>query len=247
MSTGFELLAAIDLRGGRVVRLVQGDPARETAYATDPVAAAAGIVDAGARWLHLVDLDGARAGEPRQAAIMGSIVSAVGARAGCEIAGGLRSDDSVEAAFRAGARRVVVGTAALADPKLVRRVIAAHGPDAIVVALDVRGGVAIGEGWRTGAPGAPVEETLEDLARLGVPRFEVTAIERDGGMAGPDLALVGRLAALGHGSIIASGGIRTIDDVLAARRVGAAGAIVGRALYETGFDLAAAERAVDAT
>jgi phosphoribosylformimino-5-aminoimidazole carboxamide ribotide isomerase len=244
--TPFELLPALDLVGGRVVRLAQGDFERETAYSDDPVAVAERFVEAGARWIHIVDLDGVRTGQPEQAATIGAIVSGVAGRAACQIAGGLRSDASVEAALGAGAARVVVGTVALRDPALVGRLIDAHGPSRIVVALDVRDGLALGEAWRPGAPGVATSAALVRLADVGVTTFAVTAVARDGLLGGPDLDLLGPLVALRRGRVIASGGIRDLEDVLAARAIGCSGAIVGRALYEGRFDLAdAVARLVD--
>ena len=237
---GFELLPAIDLRAGRVVRLRSGDFGAETVFSDDPVEVARGFAAAGADWLHIVDLDGARSGRPRQADPIGRIVAAVGEGVGCEVAGGLRDAKAVAAALGAGARRVVIGTAALLRPAFSAELVTAHGGDRIVVALDVRDGVAVGDAWQAGATGLPVEEALARLADEGVATFEVTAIARDGSMAGPDLELLERLVRLGRRRIIASGGIRSIDDLLAVRAIGCIGAIVGRALYDGSLDLGAA-------
>lgn len=241
----FDLLPAIDLRDERVVRLRQGDFARETAYAEDPVAVAESFASAGARWLHVVDLDGAREGRPRQLDAVHSIVAAVGERVRCEVAGGLRSEAAVRAALGVGAARVVVGTAALRDPAFAGRLIERFGCERVVVALDVRDGRAVGEGWRSGAPGVRVDDALAALAAVGVTTFEVTAIERDGLLEGPDTELLGRLVALGRGAIVASGGIGSLDDLRAVRAIGCSGAIVGRALYEGHLDLAAAFPALE--
>jgi phosphoribosylformimino-5-aminoimidazole carboxamide ribotide isomerase len=238
----FDLLPAIDLRAGRVVRLRQGDFAAETVYDSDPVSTAGRFIEAGARWIHVVDLDGARSGTPQQRAIVARIVDAVGERAGCQVAGGLRTLDAVAAALDAGAGRVVVGTAALVDPDFAGSLIAHHGPGRIVVALDVRDGLALGEGWRPGAVGLPVEDALLRLAEVGVERFAVTGVDRDGLLDGPDLDLLRRLVGLDRGAIVASGGVSSLDDLLAVRALGCAGAIVGRALYEGRLDLAAALR-----
>jgi phosphoribosylformimino-5-aminoimidazole carboxamide ribotide isomerase len=237
----FELLPAIDLRGGRVVRLVEGDFARETDYGDDPVGVARAFATAGARTLHIVDLDGAREGRPAQLATIADV--AAGAKdVRIEAAGGLRTDDDAAAAFGAGADRVVVGTKALGDPAFVARLISHYGAPRIVVALDVRAGIAVGEGWRNGAPGIDVDDAIPTLADAGVEIFEVTAIDRDGRLEGPDLALLGRLVALQRGEVIASGGIRSLDDLRAVRDLGCSGAIVGRALYEGSVDLADAVR-----
>jgi phosphoribosylformimino-5-aminoimidazole carboxamide ribotide isomerase len=240
----FELVPAIDLRGGRVVRLLGGDFAAETRFDDDPVAAALRFTAAGARWLHVVDLDGAREGGPRQTQVIVRIVAAVGEDAACEVAGGLRDRAAVASALGAGASRVAVGTAALSEPRYARDLVALFGARRIAVALDVRAGLAVGEAWRSGAPGIPVETALARLADGGVTTFEVTAIDRDGSLGGPDLELLGQLVALGRGRIIASGGIRSVEDLLAVRALGCAGAIVGRALYDGSLDLRAAVAAL---
>jgi len=244
-ATTFEILPAIDLRGGKVVRLQQGDFGRETVFGDDPVAVATRFADAGARWLHVVDLDGARAGTPKHWDVIESIVGAVGERVRVEVAGGLRTRDSIGATLHCGARRVVVGTAALRGTRFAAALVAHYRADRIVVALDVRRGMAIGDGWRAGATGVPVEAAVARLADVGVEIFEVTAIDRDGSLGGPDLALYERLIALRHGAIIASGGIATVADLRAVRDLGCAGAIVGRALLDGSLDLAEAFAAVE--
>jgi len=239
-ASGFEILVAIDLRAGRVVRLTQGDFDRETAFSDDPVAVARSFADAGVRWLHIVDLDGARTGEPVHAAIIRDIVAAVGRDLAVEAAGGLRTEESVDTVLAEGAARAVVGTAALRDPAFAGRLVATHGSIRIVAALDIRDGLALGEGWREGASGLRAETALAALADQGVTTFEVTAIERDGLLGGPDLDLLTRLVSLGRGAVIASGGIASLDDIRAVRQLGCFGAIVGRALYEGRFDIASA-------
>lgn len=239
MST-FELLPAIDLVAGRVVRLRQGDFAQETAYSEDPVAVAQAFAASGATWLHVVDLDGAREGEPRQTTLVGAIVSGTGGDVRVEAAGGLRTEEAVAATLAAGAFRVAIGTAALRDPGFARRLVEAHGPARIVASIDVRDGLALGEGWRDGAPGLRADDAVRALADVGVETFEVTAIERDGLLGGPDLELLAELVALNRGRIVASGGVSSLDDLAACRASGCAGAIVGRALYEGRLDLAAA-------
>jgi phosphoribosylformimino-5-aminoimidazole carboxamide ribotide isomerase len=239
MATPFDVIPAIDLRGGRVVRLQQGDFGRETVYGTDPGAVAASFTEAGARVLHVVDLDGARAGEPSQLRSVGEIATAVGTRAIVEAAGGLRSINDVDAAFDAGAGRVVLGTAALRYPGLIRDVVAARGSDSVVVAVDVRDGRAVGNAWE-GATGPRAADVIRALTDVGVGLFEVTAIERDGLLGGPDLELLEELVGLDGAWLIASGGIRDVADLIATRNLGCAGAIVGRALYDGRLDLATA-------
>ncbi len=244
--TRFDLLPAIDLRGGRVVRLRQGDFGRETVYERDPPGVAREFAAAGARWIHVVDLDGARAGEPVQSDVVARIVGALGDGVRCQVAGGLRSEGAVDRALMAGASRVVVGTAALRDPAFVAALVEQHGADAVVVALDVRDGLALGDGWRPGAAGVGAEEAMLGLAAAGARWFAATAIDRDGLLAGPDLGLLGRLLRLDAGQVIASGGVTTLDDLRRVRDLGCAGAIVGRALYEGHLDLRAALAEVDA-
>ena len=237
VTSAFEILPAIDLRGGRVVRLQQGDFSRETAFSTEPADVARRFADAGARWLHVVDLDGARDGSPAHATQIREIVEAVRDRVSVEIAGGLRDETVVAAALKTGAARVVVGTAALEDPRFAARLVATHGPDKIVVAVDVRRGAAVGHGWAAEAGGIDPAELITRLADVGVATFEVTAIERDGLLIGPDLELYERMVAIGRGAMIASAGISTLDDLRAVRSIGCTGAIVGRALYEGRLDL----------
>lgn len=232
-SRSFELLPAIDLRQGHVVRLWRGDFGRATKYPGDPVHVAAEFARLGARWLHVVDLDGARDPAARQVDLVRGIVAGVGESARVEVAGGLRDETDAAGMLSAGAARVVIGTAALLDPGFVRRLVDRHGPDRIAVALDVREGLAVGHGWAPGSMGVPMGEAIAALAAAGAMTFEVTAIERDGTLGGPDLDLLARAVRLaGTGSVIASAGISTTDDVRAVHALGCAGAIVGRALYE---------------
>jgi phosphoribosylformimino-5-aminoimidazole carboxamide ribotide isomerase len=228
----FEILPAIDLQGGRVVRLMRGDRRSVTAYPGSAADVAESFVARGARWLHVVDLDGARDPRSRQADVVATIVERVGERARVEVAGGLRDEQDVTATLRAGAARVVLGTAALDDPALMERLVGRLGAGRIAVALDVRGGLAVGGGWVPDAAGVPVTDALERLADAGVRVFEVTAIERDGTLGGPDLAMLGELVRRGRGELIASAGVASAADIRALRGLGCAGAIVGRALYE---------------
>ncbi len=238
MATTFEILPAMDLRGGKVVRLKQGDFERETTFSDDAVAVAEGFAAVGARWLHVVDLDGARSGTPAHASAIAGIMAAVGDRVQIEVAGGLRDERSVAQVLAAGATRVVVGTRAIEDPAFAGRLIATNGPDRIVAAVDIRGDRAVGHGWSTDDPGFDAVEVIRRLAGEGVVTFEVTAIDRDGLLEGPDLLLYERLVSLAPGSILGSGGVATVSDVRAVRGVGCAGVIVGRALYEGRLDLA---------
>jgi phosphoribosylformimino-5-aminoimidazole carboxamide ribotide isomerase len=231
-ASGFAVLTAIDLRGGRVVRLRQGDYAHETVYGDDPVEVARRFAAVGARWLHVVDLDAARSGTSTHGQVIAAIVATVADGTQVEMAGGLRDEEAVASALRSGAARAVVGTAALREPAFAGRLVATHGAGRIVAAIDVRDGRAIGHGWSRDAAGIEAADAIQRLADHGVTTFEVTAIERDGLLEGPNLALYERLVQLSRGSIIASGGITTLDDLRHVRALGCSGAIVGRALYE---------------
>jgi len=242
-SSTFAILPAIDLRDGKVVRLRQGDYAREQVYADDPIAVARGFVAAGASWIHVVDLDGARAGERRQAATIARIAAAL--PLDCprlQVAGGVRTAEAIAAVLGLGVERVVIGTAALRGRGVVAKAIADHGEARIVVALDVRDGQAVGDGWVPGAPGVRVEKALDRLLSDGVTTFAVTSIERDGLLGGPDLELLASCvrSAGAAAAVLASGGIRSLADLEAVRRIGCAGAIVGRAIYDGSLDLTAA-------
>ena len=234
-----ELIPAVDLRNGHVVRLRQGDFGRTTDYGADPIAIARRWVADGAPRLHIVDLDGAEQGRPVQARLIARIVAAVGVP--CQVAGGLRDAASVARTLAGGSDRVVLGTSLLDEPTLARQLITTHGEERIVAALDVRDGRAVGRGWAGGAVGVELSDAIVRLRDAGVGIFAVTAIARDGMLAGPDLGLLARSrrATVGR-QLIASGGIRSLADLRALRDAGCDGAILGRALYEGRLRLAAA-------
>ncbi len=223
------IIPAIDLQDGRCVRLLRGDFAQETMYGDDPVAMAGRWYRAGARVLHVVDLDGARLGRPVQM----ELIRSMAAQAPIQVGGGLRTSANVEYAFEAGARRVVLGTAAL-DLDLVAGLVASRA-EQIIVALDTRGDTVAVRGWVEAS-----DWTLLDLARalieVGVRRFLHTDVERDGALTSPNFASLERLAALGM-PVIASGGVSSLADIDRLRESGAEAAIVGRALYEETFTL----------
>jgi phosphoribosylformimino-5-aminoimidazole carboxamide ribotide isomerase len=239
-----ELIPAIDLLDGRVVRLAQGDYARVTVYGDDPVAMARRWAEEGATRIHVVDLAGARDGRPAQAGIVARVVEAAGVP--CQVAGGIRTEAAVAEMLETGADRVVLGSALVRDPGLASRLVESHGVARIVAALDVRDGQALGDGWVAGASGAPVLELVRRLADGGVGWMAVTAIARDGLLGGPDLDLLEdvRRAASGA-SIIASAGVTTVDDIRALAKRGFHGAILGRALYEGTLSLREALSAAD--
>jgi phosphoribosylformimino-5-aminoimidazole carboxamide ribotide isomerase len=228
------LYPAIDIRGGQAVRLLQGDYERETAYDADPVDAARRWAGEGAEFLHVVDLDGAKAGEPRNLEAVGRIAAAV--ECPIQVGGGLRDAASVAAVLGAGAERVVIGTAALRDPELLAAALERHG-ERIVVSVDARGGRVSLSGW-TETSDVDVADAVADLGERGVARFLCTAIEVDGTMEGPALDELRRIAAATDAKVIASGGVGTLAHLESLAREAPAnveGAIVGRALYERRF------------
>ncbi len=232
-----ELIPAIDLLDGRVVRLSKGAFDAVTEYGDDPVAVARSFEAAGAARIHIVDLDAAREGRAMQADVIASIVSAVDVP--CQVAGGVRDADAVAAGLRAGADRLVLGSALISSPLLARTLTERYGPDRIVSALDVRDGQALGDGWVEGARGSEVIELAQTLAEKGVRWFAVTAIARDGQMSGPDYELLEAVrAAVPGAAIIASGGVSSLADVRELATRGFDAAITGKALYEGAFTLA---------
>jgi len=238
----FELIPAIDLLGGECVRLAQGRYDAATVYEADPAAAARRFAAHAVPRLHVVDLDGARAGKPQNGAAVRAIVRAVGALP-VQLGGGLRDLAAVEAAFEMGVDRVVLGTAALRDPALVRDA-ARKFPGRIAVGLDAKDGRVSVEGWLdTGE--ATVIEVAQRFADAGVAALVHTDIARDGMLTGPNLAASAELADAVGIPVIVSGGVANEDDVVAAARLaprGIAGAIAGRALYTGALDLASALR-----
>ena len=230
------LYPAIDIRGGRCVRLIEGDFARETAYDADPSAAARRWVEAGAEWLHVVDLDGAVEGTPINRDAVQGIRTAVAVPV--QLGGGLRTLADLENAFAAGIDRAILGTVALRDPELVISAVARWG-DRIAVALDARDGRLATDGW-IGQSEARAVDVAQKLERAKVRHFIFTDISRDGTLSGPNLESLGELVHAVNADVIASGGISSVEDIGAAARAGATGAIIGRALYDGRFDLSEA-------
>jgi phosphoribosylformimino-5-aminoimidazole carboxamide ribotide isomerase len=224
------ILPAIDIRGGRCVRLVQGQPAAELHLADDPVEVASRWQKLGAHWLHVVDLDGAFAGRPVQSDLIASIIAT--ADIPVQVGGGFRTIGDVRRALAAGATRVVLGTAAMT---LAPQAAADFG-DKIAVALDVKDGRIVTDGWTVQTAGDPVA-VGGTLAAAGVRWFILTDVSRDGMMAGPNLDAVRAFHKQIRSSLIVAGGITTEDDLASVEGAGAAGAILGRALYEGRLDL----------
>jgi phosphoribosylformimino-5-aminoimidazole carboxamide ribotide isomerase len=238
------LYPAIDIRHGRAVRLIQGDYEQETAYDDDPVVAARRWVDGGARWLHVVDLDGARAGEPKNLEHVRRIVAAVNVP--LQLGGGLRDSKKVEEAISSGAERVVLGTAAVRDPEMAAAIAAAHG-DRVVASVDSRSGKVAAEGW-TEESELGTTEVVTALAERGISRFVYTPVDVDGLMEGADLESLRKVARSISGELIYSGGIGSLDDLRAVAGLGLenlGGVIVGRALYERRFTVAEAQAVLE--
>jgi phosphoribosylformimino-5-aminoimidazole carboxamide ribotide isomerase len=234
---------AVDIREGRAVRLLQGDFTQEKVYADDPFEAARSFVEAGARSLHVVDLDGARGGEPRNLRHLERIAGEL--EASVQYGGGLRSIGSIRSAFGAGAERVVVGTAAYRDPGLLDAAIEEWG-EGVSVAVDVRFGRVSVAGWTEETEMRP-EDVISRLHDRGVTRFVYTNVERDGTLAGPDLEEVRRVAAAVEGRFIYSGGVASLEDLQALRSLevpALAGVISGKALYEGRFEVGEAMEAL---
>ena len=239
----FFVYPALDIREGRVVRLRQGDYAQETHYGDDPLPRAQAFADAGAQWMHLVDLDAARAGGYTLAPLLGQIHQQTGLRV--QTGGGVRGRDDVAAILRAGAARVVVGSLAVREPATVIGWLGEFGAERITVALDARQDEAGVwqlpiHGW-TETAGVTLDALAARYAAAGMRHLLCTDIARDGMLAGPNLALYRHLADLLPGvAIQASGGIRDSADVAAARAAGCGGAVLGKALLEQRMDLAGA-------
>jgi len=238
-----QLFPAIDLRGGNCVRLYQGDYGRETVYGDDPVAQAQAFEAEGAAWIHVVDLDAARTGEPRNRPVIAAIAAAVSVPV--QTGGGVRDEAAAQALVDAGVARVVLGTAALEDPALVAR-LAQRMP--VAVGLDARGREVAVRGWEQDS-GRDLLDVARSFADVGVAALVVTEIGRDGTLEGPDLEGLAAVLAATSIDLIASGGVGSLDDLRALDRLEAggrvlAGAIVGRALYEGAFSLTDARTAV---
>lgn len=231
-----ELYPAIDLRGGEVVRLAQGASDRQTSYGTDPAAQASTFAAAGARWLHVVDLDRAFGTGDNASAIAG-IVAAVGATLAVQVGGGVRSVERARTLVDLGVTRVILGTAAAERPALVHEVVAALGPERVVVGIDARDGAVAVRGW-TETSALTATDLAVRVAGQGVRTVIYTDIARDGMLGGPDLDGSVALQEAAGVSVIASGGIATLDDLRAVAAAGLGGAITGRALYEGRFSLA---------
>ncbi len=226
-----QVIPAVDILEGRVVRLLHGDYGRVTRYSDNPVEVAGQWMSQGAELVHVVDLSGARSGDPDRRIWE----SMAGAGIPFQVGGGIRDSSLAQAALSAGARRVVMGTAAVWNPDVLGKV---EPVERVVAALDIRAGRARGAGWLD--EGRSVSKSVAGLRRVGVERILVTGIERDGAMTGPDLELLAKVQALSDMAVIASGGVGDLADLEAVATLGCEAVIVGRALYERRFTLAEA-------
>lgn len=244
MST-FTIYPAIDMLGGKCVRLVQGDYGKETVYSEDPAEVAKKWQRAGARWLHLVDLDGAKQGKPVNDQLIGQIVKSVDIPV--QAGGGLRTLADVERLLSLGVSRVILGTAAIEDRAFTERVLQLYG-DKTAISLDCRDGFVATRGWLDTTT-VKAEQLARELAAIGAETFIFTDISRDGMMQGPNVEAIAALAKAAGKPVIASGGVSQSYDLLALlnrANDGVAGAIVGKALYTGGIDLAEAIELLEA-
>ncbi|MGE0353218.1 MAG: 1-(5-phosphoribosyl)-5-[(5-phosphoribosylamino)methylideneamino]imidazole-4-carboxamide isomerase [Gemmatimonadales bacterium] len=234
-----EILPAIDIRNGRVVRLSQGDIGRETIYHDDPVAQAERLVWQGARWIHLVDLDRAF-GDGDNSIVVERIIQRVGSYVQIQVGGGMRSLEAIRRVLEQEVTRVVLGTVAVTHPEILEQVIAEAGPLKLAVGLDARHGLVTFEGWQQSST-LKVADVARRVIRMGVRTIVYTDITRDGMLRGVDLDGSVALQRLGAG-VIVSGGVGTLKDLEQLREAGLAGVVVGRALYEQRFTLQQALR-----
>ena len=234
----FIIYPAIDLRNARVVRLREGDPRRMTAYSDEPAETARRWLEAGARWLHVVNLDGAFGeGDDVNLAALKSIIK-IAREFGAQIqfGGGMRSIESIQHALNLGVNRAVLGTAAIEQPQLVADALKRFGTERISVAIDARDGEVHTRGW-TGASGVAALDLAQQMRALGVSTLIFTDISRDGLGSGLNIRETKKLAEMSGLEVISSGGVHTIEDVTAAREAMLAGVIIGRALYEGTIEL----------
>ncbi len=224
---------AIDIRNGKAVRLVEGDFDQETVFDADPVEAARRWQDAGAEWIHIVDLDGARHGDRPNRSTIERIRAAVSPR--LQLGGGMRSLEDLAAARESGIDRMVIGSAAVSNPDLVPAVVQAHG-DAIAIGIDARNGLVATQGW-TDQTTVSALDLARTVAGHGVETIIYTDISRDGRLQGPNLESLGDILMATSASVIASGGIGSLEDIRQVAKAGAAGVIIGAALYHRKFEL----------
>ena len=231
------VLPAIDLRDGKVVRLQEGDYARQTQYSTDPAAIAVAMAQAGARWIHVVDLDAALSGTPANTAAFRAIRQAVGTGVSLELGGGARTEDAVRAMLEQGADRVVVGSAALKDWAWFERLVRSPGLEGkVALGLDARDGQLAVHGWTQQSRLSAVDVATR-ARKLPLGAIVYTDIARDGMLTGVNVPATAEVIAASGQPVIASGGVSSLQDLAECRRIGCAGAIIGKAYYEGRIDL----------
>ena len=228
-----EIIPAVDIRGGKCVRLYQGDYNQETVFSEDPVTAALTWYSRGARWLHIVDLDGAAAGQPQNMNIVAEIIEESGLL--IELGGGIRRQEVAEELLRQGVTRIVLGTAAIENRELVKRLCQQFG-EAIAVSLDARDGKIATRAWQK-KTAVEVPQLSQEMVDAGVRRFIYTDIEKDGTLTEPDFDMISRLLAAADVPVIVAGGISRLEHLRRLKELGAEGAIIGRALYTGDIDL----------
>ena len=238
-----QIFPAIDLRGGQVVRLYQGDYDKETVYAQDPCAVARDFIAAGAGYLHVVDLDGALAGYSVNEEVIRRIADTVSIP--IEIGGGIRSKEAVERMLDLGVRRVIIGTKAAEHPEFLRDMVRTFGEEAIVAGVDAKDGMVAVEGWEK-VSSLTASDLCLTMKEYGVRHIVYTDISRDGMLSGPNVEATRKLTEETGLDIIASGGVSCMEDLKCLHEAGIRGAIIGKALYENRIDLAEAVRLYEA-
>lgn len=234
-----QIIPAVDVLAGQVVRLLKGDYSQSTTYGSAPAEAVRSWAAAGATLVHVVDLEGARLGAPS----LGLVEQMASTNVPFQIGGGVRSVQAARRVIEAGAQRVVLGSAAVWHPEVLAELVGAYGPERVVAAVDVKGGLATGSGWLD--EGRPFLDVVAGVAGTGVGWILTTGISQDGTMAGPDLALTrSAVEQAGGAGVIGSGGVGTLADLVALDGCGAKGVVVGKALYEGAFSLREAMSAV---
>ena len=236
-----EVIPAIDIRGGRCVRLYQGDYERETVFSDDPVDVAVRWAEMGACRLHVIDLDAARSGRPENLRTVARIASAVSTPV--QTGGGIRGPEAGRAAMDAGVDRVIIGTAAVEDPDMLRSVCDEVGPERVVVSIDARDGYAATRGW-TETSRRPVADVVAEVRATGVRRIVYTDISRDGTQTEPNFAAVEALIGSAGVGLLVAGGVASMEHLDALSRIGVEGAIIGTAAYTGRIDMAEAFRTV---
>jgi len=233
----FTIYPAIDIRGGKCVRLFQGDYNLESTYYESPLEPAEMWYEAGARWLHIIDLDGAKTGKPENLNIIKEILDRF--KINIQVGGGIRNLETAEAYLASGTNRVIIGSQALKDIRFVETLLNKYGPEKIIISLDGRSDQVFSDGWLKSA-GVNLFSAAQELAQVGVETFIYTDIEKDGTLSGPNVTQTLNLATVTGKKIIAAGGISSSDDVINLSRYqdsGITGAIIGRALYTGNINL----------